>query len=191
MTGLGFSLGKRPSHSARSGPRAELLPCDLFRNIAKQNCQVFRAGIGMNFHYRIRDDRDGSRNGPVRCFPWRGGIPFSKMPPRASGKTSKNVCPRISSRVLPKWTEGRVVDVGEMPFPVNGEEAVGDAVHDNRQPVLGFVKLRRALRHPLLKVLSVTSLRAASARFSLSDVARGCEYALYFTRLVAVNSCVI
>ena len=94
----------------------------------------------------------GTRSGQVRRSPWHGGIGFED----AAASLWKDFKERVIYYFVPRLAqvaEGLIVDMREPPFPVNGKEAVGDAVHDDRQSALGFLKLRRAFCHPLLKGL--------------------------------------
>ena len=117
-----------------------LLHPAAFRDVTEQNGQVFPAGIGVHFHHAIRDRRWGFE---MDRLPALQGMAVSGLECGAAGgrKDLKELPPEHLVARLSEMAKGRVVDVGEAPLPVDGEKAVGDAVHDHREPLLGIAEL--------------------------------------------------
>ena len=104
-----------------------------FGNVAEENGHVIRAGIGVKLHHPVRKGRRGFE--VDRFAALHGTLVFGLIYGAAGGR--KNFEEPAADHLLAGLAEmakSRVVYVSDPPFPVEGEEAVGDAVHDDRQP---------------------------------------------------------
>ena len=105
-----------------------------FRDVAEQDGQVLRAGVGVNLHHSIRDHRGGLDVDGLAAAYGPAKLGFEA----GADNVGKNLPEHASQHLFPGLVEigkSRIIDVGKPPVAIESIESVGDAAHDDFKPL--------------------------------------------------------